>query len=111
MDVSDGLIDDLGKLATASGVGAVVCASSVSIDDCLKRAFPQDHLQLALNGGEDYELLFTGSEEVIAGALAALGPSASIIGRVVEGPPGEVRVLDDNGAELQIPRRGWDHFR
>lgn len=110
MDVSDGLVDDLGKLAAACGVAAVVCASQTPVDSLLKRAFPQDHLQMALNGGEDYELLFTGSEEVVAGALAALGPSASIIGRIVEGPHGEVRVLDDNGAELQISRRGWDHF-
>ena len=110
MDVSDGLVDDLGKLAAASGVGAEVCASQVPVDGHLRRAFPLDHLQLALNGGEDYELLFTGPEDVVAGALAALGPSAAVIGRVVEGRPGEVRVLDDSGADLEISKRGWDHF-
>ena len=110
MDVSDGLIDDLTKLAVSSGVGAVVCASQAPVDTYLKRAFPQDHLQLALNGGEDYELLFTGSQEVVTGALAALGPSASIIGRLVAECPGRVRVLDDNGTDIDIARRGWDHF-
>ena len=110
MDVSDGLVDDLGKLAAASGVGAEICALKVPIDGYLKKAFPKDHLHLALNGGEDYELLFTGTEDVVSSALAALGPSAAVIGRVVEGRPGEVRVLDDSGAEFEISRRGWDHF-
>ena len=110
MDVSDGLVDDLGKLAAASGVGAVVCASSVNVHDNLKTAFPEDYLSLALNGGEDYELLFTAGEEVMGSTLAALGPSAAAIGRIVAGRPGEVRVLDENGAELEISRRGWDHF-
>ena len=110
MDVSDGLIDDLTKLAVSSGVGAVVCASQAPVDTYLKRAFPQDHLQLALNGGEDYELLFTGSQEVVTGALSALGPSASIIGRLVAEHPGRVRVLNDDGTDIDIARRGWDHF-
>ena len=110
MDISDGLVDDLGKLAAASGVGADVCASKVPVDGHLKKAFPQDYLQLALNGGEDYELLFTGPENVVSAALAALGPSAAVIGRVVEGRPGDVRVLDDTGVDLEISRRGWDHF-
>ena len=110
MDISDGLIDDLSKLAAASGVGAVVCASQVPVDGCLKRAFPDDHLQLALNGGEDYELLFAGSEDVVTRALAALAPSASVIGRLVADHPGRVRVLDDNGEDIEIARRGWDHF-
>ena len=102
MDVSDGLIDDLTKLAVSSGVGAVVCASQAPVDTYLKRAFPQDHLQLALNGGEDYELLFTGNEEVVTGALSALGPSASIIGRLVAEHPGRVRVLNDDGTDIDI---------
>ena len=67
-------------------------------------------MQLALNGGEDYELLFTGSEEVVTGALSALGPSASVIGRLVAEHPGRVRVLNDDGTDIDIARRGWDHF-
>ena len=110
MDVSDGLIDDLSKLAVSSGLGAIVCASLVPVDSYLKRAFPKEYLHLALNGGEDYELLFTGSEDVVARALAALAPSASIIGRLVAEGPGRTRVLDDEGAELETARRGWDHF-
>ncbi len=110
MDISDGLIDDLSKLAAASGVGAVVCASRVPVDPRLKSAFPRDHLQLALNGGEDYELLFAGSQDVVDRALAGLDASASIIGRLVADHPGQVRMLDDHGAEIDISRRGWDHF-
>ena len=110
MDISDGLVDDLSKLAASSGVGAVVCAPRVPVDDHLKRAFPGDYLQMALNGGEDYELLFAGSREVVDRALAGLDSSASIVGRLVAKHPGQVRVLDDHGADIEISKRGWDHF-
>ena len=110
MDISDGLIDDLSKLAAASGAGAIVCAPQVPVDDRLKQAFPQDYLRLALNGGEDYELLFTGSRDAIDAALAALGPPAAVIGCMVAEHPGQVRALDESGAELDVAGRGWDHF-
>ena len=59
MDISDGLVDDLGKMCAASGVGAVVRAERVPTDRSLRRAYPHEYLELALTGGEDYELLFT----------------------------------------------------
>ena len=111
MDISDGLTDDLSKMCVSSGVGAVIYADRVPVDAFLKDAFPQDYLQLTLNGGEDYELLFAGNEEVISEVVTQLGPSAAIIGRLVADHPGDVQVLDGRGAELQVDRHGWDHFR
>jgi thiamine-monophosphate kinase len=111
MDISDGLTDDLSKLCISSGVGAIVYAQKVPVDAFLQEAFPQDCLQLALNGGEEYELLFTGSEEVVSRAMALLAPSAAILGRIVAEHPGLVRVLDERGGDLQMDRRGWDHFK
>ena len=111
MDISDGLTDDLSKMCASSGVGAIIHAHQVPVDSFLMDTFPQDYLQLTLNGGEDYELLFTGKEEVVSGVVTRLGPSASIIGRIVAEHPGEVQVLDERGAELPLARHGWDHFR
>ncbi|MFH1559833.1 MAG: thiamine-phosphate kinase [Chloroflexota bacterium] len=111
MDISDGLTDDLAKMCVSSGVGAIVYAAQVPVDAFLKDAFPQHYLQFALNGGEDYELLFTGREEVVAEAVTRLSPSATIIGRIVAKHPGKVRVLDEHGADLHLDRHGWDHFR
>ena len=111
MDISDGLTDDLAKMCVSSGVGAVVYADQVPVDAFLKDVFPHSYLQLALNGGEEYELLFAGREEVIAEAVAQLGPSATILGRIVAEHPGRVLVLDERGAELHLDRHGWDHFR
>ena len=109
MDVSDGLVDDLAKLCAASGVGAVVQAGRVPTDACLRDTFPEGWLQLALNGGEDYELLFTGTAATVGQALTTLTQAAEV-GRIVAEHPGRVRVVDDGGAEIAIHRSGWDHF-
>jgi len=111
MDISDGLTDDLSKMCVSSGVGAIIYAHQVPVDSFLKDTFPQTYLQLALNGGEDYELLFTGKEEVVYSVVAGLGRSAAIVGRIVSEHPGEVQVLDDRGDELRLNQHGWDHFK
>ena len=110
MDISDGLVDDLSKMCAASGVGAVVYADKLPVDSAVTELFSEDYLQLALNGGEDYELLFTGPESVVSDLLPSLSPIASILGLIVEDHPGKVMVMDEGGKEIQIERRGWDHF-
>ena len=111
MDISDGLTDDLTKLCQASGVGAVINAHQMPVDGFLREAFPNDFLQMALAGGEDYHLLFTGSDAVVDRALAQLDPAAAIIGRIVAEHPGQVRVVDQRGGAVELDRTGWDHFR
>ena len=110
MDVSDGLVDDLTKLCEASGVGAVVEAGQVPADVFLRDTYPEGWLHLALNGGEDYELLFTGPDAIVEAAVGALAPQAALVGRVVADHPGRVRVIDDKGVEVSLARSGWDHF-
>ena len=109
IDISDGLVDDLGKLCAASGVGAVVRSERVPADEYLKRAYPEDWLELALGGGEDYELLFTAPPNVMDGVVDSLGVPVSIIGDIVAGEP-VVTVLDMNGEAIPIESGGWDHF-
>ncbi|MDA1227219.1 MAG: thiamine-phosphate kinase [Chloroflexi bacterium] len=109
MDVSDGLLNDLTKICTASNVSAMLNAGSIPADDILKAAFPDDWLNLALGGGEDYELLFTAPADVMHGLRSALDVPMSVIGEVVAGE-GSVNILDDNGSPMAVPRGGWDHF-
>ena len=112
MDISDGLLDDLSKLCQASGVAARVESSKLPIHPLLKEAFPQDYMEMALGGGEDYQLLFTATGELMAQLLPLLPPPATVIGEIVEGEVGQVTVIDSEVGEWSAAsRRGWDHFR
>jgi thiamine-monophosphate kinase len=110
MDVSDGLVDDLGKLCRASGVGARIRADNVPADRFLKRAYPEDWLSFALGGGEDYELLFTAPPDVMERVTQLLDVPVSIIGEIMVGEP-RVGVLDSDGKAISVAHGGWDHFR
>ncbi len=110
MDISDGLVDDLGKMMAASGLAACVDSWRVPVHPLLDGAFPDRALRLALAGGEDYELLFTAPESIMERILAQL-PDAVTIGSVVEGNAGQVTVRDKSGNQMQNMEAGWDHFR
>lgn len=110
MDISDGLFDDLGKLCRASAVGAYIHASMIPADDRLKATFPSSWLNLALGGGEDYELLVAAPESVIHSAQQVTSTPITVIGEIVEAREG-VTVLDQGGKSLNVNAGGWDHFR
>lgn len=110
IDISDGLLNDLSKICSSSKVGAVLNAECVPTDSFLKKAFGSDSLNLALTGGEDYEILFTGSEKNINDVMKRLGRSAFIIGKVVKEHPGKIITLDQYGVALDVDTYGWDHF-
>ena len=109
IDVSDGLVDDLGKLAKASGVDAVIRSDLVPIHPSLLEIFPDRGLGLALSGGEDYELLFTASSEAMVGIVAGSEIPVTAIGGTSEGV-GLVTVRDSDGRVVVPQGRGWDHF-
>lgn len=110
IDVSDGLLDDLGKLCRASGVGAVVLADQLPADDFLRSAFPNDWLSLVLAGGEDYELLATATVDTLEKVAREGGAPLSVIGEIVPEDDG-VCVVDERGQPLIVDTGGWDHFR
>ena len=110
IDVSDGLVDDLGKLCRASGVGAVLRAVRVPVNGYLQTAYPGDAVEMALTGGEDYELLFTAPEDVVQRAQREMDTPIAVIGEVVDEACG-VRVLDASGRPMELHSTGWDHFR
>lgn len=113
MDVSDGLVQDLGHLCRASGVGAVVERAQVPLSPAARRAVAGDDSRLArvLTGGDDYELLFTappGGTEALHLVAAETGVALTSIGRIVEGAG--VTVLDEAGHPLAVGQGGWRHF-
>ncbi len=110
MDVSDGLADDLGKLCSASGVAAIINSDRIPVSPELKTAFPDDWLDLALYGGEDYVLLFAAPPDIMDDAMARLPDGAAVIGEITTGEPGSVTVLDHSGDPLARRGAGWDHF-
>lgn len=113
MDVSDGLGADLHQLAQACEAGLVIFSTDLPVDDLVKRVERElgiARYQLALFGGEDYELLVALTEDKISGARAALHPiPLFVIGRIL--PAGEGIVISaEDGSRQPLPRHGWSHF-
>jgi thiamine-monophosphate kinase len=113
MDVSDGLVQDLGHLCRAAGCGAEVIADAVPLSAAASAALAGDAalLPLILTGGDDYELLFAAAPED-ADAVRAAGEKAGVpvarLGRFIAGEA--VVVRDASGAALSLPQGGWSHF-
>ena len=111
MDISDGLADDLSKLCRASGLSARIYADRVPVHPLVEQTYPDDWLDLALNGGEDYQLLFTAQSSLISEVLPQLPEGSALIGEITEGRAGEVVIVGSDGQETAAAPGGWDHYR
>jgi thiamine-monophosphate kinase len=111
IDVSDGLLQDLGHLCRLAGCGAEIEARLVPLSAAARAAGPA-WLPEILGGGDDYELLLAvpeGEGEALAADCAALGVALTRIGRFTAGAVA-VRVIDAAHETMTIARHGWSHF-
>ncbi|HEY2914406.1 MAG TPA: thiamine-phosphate kinase [Candidatus Angelobacter sp.] len=104
IDLSDGLSVDLDHICSESGTGAMLISSKVPV---AKNA----DLDLALHGGEDYELLFTARRKTKIPARIA-GVHITEIGEIRNRRDYStaIQILGDNGKVRPLPQRGWEHF-
>ena len=112
VDISDGLLADLGHILECSGKAAEIEFSVLPASAALRRRLPGETARACLlAGGDDYQLCFTAPSERRAAVAAIgerLGETLTRIGRVVAG--GGVRVLDESGKEIHVGKAGFDHF-
>jgi thiamine-monophosphate kinase len=111
IDISDGLASEILHLCKASNVGCHVYDEKIPIDAQTSIAaidFNLDPHTCALNGGEDYELLFTVAQsdfEKIKG-----NPNMTIIGHITDATDG-IYYVDKNGSAIELAAQGWNHFK
>lgn len=113
IDVSDGLLADLGHICETSGVGAVVEVTALPLSPAARLLVAADPALLPrlASGGDDYELLFTApdaAEARIAALSAGLGLPLTAIGRVETGAG--VRLVDREGRQVAVESGGYRHF-
>ena len=105
IDLSDGLSTDLQHICEESGVGAEIKATAIP-RATVGRPKETVSLDLALHGGEDYELLFTSNKKV-PGRIA--GIPVTLIGKVTR--KNGMVLVDEKGGRRRLPARGWEHFK
>ncbi len=110
IDISDGLISDLSHICKASQVGARIEIDRVPIQPEVKAKFGDRAFELALSGGEDYELLFTASTEVIDKVRKAASCPVTVIGEIVADKTGKIILVDRKGKPFNLGKTGWEHF-
>ena len=115
IDVSDGLIGDLGHIMKASGVGAVLTtgwvADSAAISPALQSLPLSRRLDMALAGGDDYELLFTAAPDqahAVQEAANDCDVPVTCIGRISAGQG--LQVMDIHGVPISRRFVSFDHF-
>ena len=111
IDISDGLVADLDHICESSKVNAKINIDQVPVHPAVTAHFT-DYQELALCGGEDYELLFTADKATVTRARQALICPVTVIGDITEEElPTRVLVVDNRGTIIPCKKKGWDHFK
>lgn len=111
IDISDGLAADFGHICRASGVRGIIDVPLIPLSSAARRASTADPLLSILNGGDDYEILFTvpaAASDALHKAANAAGISLTQIGRIETGEPGAF-LFDANNLPVILNKTGWTH--
>jgi len=112
IDLSDGLIGDLGHILQRSKCGALVNLDALPLGAVLARQPQARQREFALAGGDDYELCFTAApaqRSAVLAAAQAAGTAVTSIGSIEPAACG-LRLVDANGATLDLQFSSFDHF-
>ncbi|MGB7191788.1 MAG: thiamine-phosphate kinase, partial [Acidobacteriaceae bacterium] len=116
IDISDGLSTDLGHICEESGLAAELDAAAIPVHrsalEAERAGLSESSLELALHGGDDYELLFTARPGAKVPRTVA-GVAVRRIGQMVARRKGRPRMMlrDENGRLSTLEARGWEHFK
>jgi len=113
IDVSDGLVQDVGQLCRASRVGAEIDLGRLPVAGACRRALGGRAAAFAAQAGEDYELVVAvppAREPALRRVAPRLGCRLTLVGRLLAGRP-VVRVRAPDGRVVRVARGGFDHFR
>ncbi len=111
IDVSDGLASEIKHLCKNSDVGATIYEDKIPIDPTTfssARSFELDPITVALNGGEDYELLFTIKQEDYDKIKG--NPNLTTIGHITDKSSG-ISMITNSGNQIELKAQGWDSFK
>lgn len=109
LDISDGLLADLGHIAKQSGLAATIRAPDLPLSEAVREALAEDPdlLRLVLTGGDDYQLVFTVPPARLSDLLD-LEVDVTVIGEMQEGQG--VTAVGKRGQAIQHDGDGWKHF-
>jgi thiamine-monophosphate kinase len=110
IDISDGLASEIMHICTASNKGCTIYDDRIPIDaktSMLAIELNMDPITAALNGGEDYELLFTVNQS--AYEKIASNPHFTVIGHITDKESG-INLVDKQGSVIELKAQGWNHF-
>ena len=110
IDISDGLLSDLRHICEASKVSARIEVERLPVHPLVRGSFGEKSRVLALSGGEDYELLFTGKDAAIHRVRTEIKCPVTAIGEIIAGEPGKIEIFDAGGKVVKLSRTGWQHF-
>ncbi len=111
IDVSDGLLRDLGHICQQSELGADIKSDQLPIDKALSAVYESDEaFALAAGGGEDYELLLVGDSELLSELEDQIDVPLTVIGEMTADESHHVRLLTPDGQGIELPSEGWDHL-